>query len=119
MADASHFDRDAMRAERLAEKFIRRALHEHELRQRLALSIRTMRRILRALDGVSFERAAPGGATPHAALGAIANLVDQAAPIAAGLKNFHRIRWQLNRQSHRSRRRELLEQRFAGAGQQE
>jgi len=118
MADAG-LDPLQLRVEKMALDYMAQALRDHELRQRLALSLRAMRRILRALDRVSFEPGALPDVQPSLVLGAIANIVDQATPAAAGLDGFHRIRWQLSRQSHRSRRRTPLEQLAAGADLQE
>src|SRR5581483_6777913 len=84
-------------------------LREHELRQRLAQALRALHKIARSTEPVSFDADAPQQYQPSAAIGHIAVIADYALPIAAGRQGFSCLRWQINRQQHRSRRREEIE----------
>lgn len=95
------------------------AIREHELRKRLALALRSLRQISRASDQLSFEANAPEDVSPHQVIGWINCVTDSTIPAAAGVEGFSRIRWQINRQTHRSRRRDQVEQQLASAAYQE
>lgn len=89
------------------------ALREHELRRRLALATRAPRRISREIDSVSYEANPPQQFHPATPIGAVAAIADHAIPIASGRKGLTGMRWQINRQTHRSRRREEIEVQIA------